>query len=316
MQQRAPTADQLPSFLAKWTSRLALFLVVLLVVTAFLHRVFGLPTPVALKIAAGVFTSAALVLVMSAVAGLDIWITGRQGASRVVVGATLALALLAVPLWLYVASRQYPEINDVTTDLVQPPDYVELAEQRPSGSNPIEYPRERFAALQQASYPDLKTLLIPRSAQESFEIALQALAKLRYKTAFEVPPDEDPGSPGIIELVDRTMILGFTDDVVIRVTGDDASSRIDLRSASRNGRNDFGRNAARVRELLKEIVGRLEASVPSPGGKPKVERKKDDKPATKRPRDRDPDAAADRSTRDPSRSSVRRAPARKASPQE
>ncbi len=314
MQQRVYSVDQAPSFLARWTSRLALFCAVLLIVTAFLHRVLSLPTPVALNIAAAVFAGSAAVVLMAAIAGLDIWMTGRQGASRVIFGTGVALALLAIPLALFVASRQWPEINDVTTDLVQPPEFVGAAKQRSSGSNPLLYPADRFAKLQQASYPDIKTIVVPRSTEEAFESALQALAKLRYKTTFEAPPDEDPGSPGIIEVADRTMFLGFPDDVVIRVTSDDEASRIDVRSASRYGRSDFGRNAERVREILKEIVGRLEASVPAPGGPKKTAKKTDDKPGAKRQKDRDQESTADRSRRDPSRSDARRGLVRKVQP--
>ena len=59
-----------------------------------------------------------------------------------------------------------------------------------------------------------------------------------------------------------TMILGFSDDVSIRVTGDDGASRVDIRSASRYGRHDLGRNVERVRALMREIVGRLESTIP------------------------------------------------------
>jgi hypothetical protein len=283
-------------------------------VTAFLHRVFGLPTPVALNIAIAAFAGAALVLLMAAISGLDIWMTGRQGAARVIFGASVALSLLAIPLALYVVSRETPVLNDVTTDLVHPPEFVEAARARAGDSNPLAYPAERFAALQQASYPDIKTIAIPRSSEEAFEIALQALAKLRYKTSYEALPDEEPGAPGIIEVTDKTLILGFADDVVIRVTGDDSASRIDVRSASRYGRTDFGRNADRIREILREIVGRLEASVPDPLGLPKASRKKDAKTSAIRQKARDPESEEERPRQGPSRSNARRVPGQKAPP--
>jgi Protein of unknown function (DUF1499) len=305
--------NQPPSFLARWGSRLALFASVLLLVTIFLHRLFTLPTPVALNIAAGCFAAAALVLVMSAVAGLDIWVTGRQGASRVVVATCVSLALLAVPLSLLVASRKWPALNDVTTDVSNPPEFVEADRLKAPGRNPLKYPGERFAALQQASYPDLKTLVIPRSAEESFELVLQAVAKLKMRSSYEAPPDEEPGAPGIVEIADRTMIMGFTDDVAIRITGDDASSRIDVRSTSRYGRSDFGRNAERVRTILKEIAGRLEASVPNGDAAERALRKKTAKAGAK-PSPAGSQKSAGRGKQlDLSRSEIRRERERKAS---
>ena len=306
--------NQPPSILARWGSRIALFAAVLLAVTAFLHRLFTLPTPVALNIAAGCFAAAALVLVMSAVAGLDILMTGRQGVSRVVVATGVASCLLAMPLSLFVMSRHWPVINDVTTDLKNPPNFVEADRLKAPGRNPLKYPGERFADLQQASYPDIKTLVVPRSSEESFELVLQAIAKLKMRSSYEAPPDEEPGAPGVVEIADRTLILGFTDDVAIRIVGDEASSRIDVRSTSRYGQSDFGRNADRVRTILKEIAGRLEASVPNADAAERTLRKK----AAAKAKPKLPTAAAQalaarRKQQGLSRSETRREPARKAS---
>ena len=63
-------ADQPPSFLAIWTSRLAVFAAAALVVTLVLHRTLLLSTEVAMTIAVAVFAGAALALVMAVIAGL------------------------------------------------------------------------------------------------------------------------------------------------------------------------------------------------------------------------------------------------------
>jgi Protein of unknown function (DUF1499) len=57
----------------------------------------------------------------------------------------------------------------------------------------------------------------------------------------------------VIEAVARTPIMGFRDDVVVRVSFDQDGSRVDVRSTSRYGRTDFGTNAARIRRLLSDI---------------------------------------------------------------
>lgn len=307
---------QPPSFLARWASRLALFFAFVLPITFLLHRLFGLPTQVALNIAAACFAGAALVLVMALVAGLDIWVTGRQGAARIVVATTVASVLLAIPLGLLVLSRKWPMLNDVTTDVKNPPLLAGAEKARGPGSNPVVYPATRFASLQQASYPDIKTLEIPRSSEETFELVLQAIGKLKMRSAYEAPPDEEPGAPGIVEIADRTLVFGFTDDVAIRISGDETKSRVDVRSSSRYGRSDFGRNAERVRAILKEIVGRLEASVPNADAAARALRKKEAKAEAKALREGSPASTERRPKRDPSRSGARREPARKASPQE
>ena len=51
-------------------------------------------------------------------------------------------------------------------------------------------------------------------------------------------------------------MMGFTDDVVIQVKGDDAHAIIDVRSVSRYGMHDLGANAARIRKLFEEVTAR------------------------------------------------------------
>lgn len=298
-------ADRPPSLLAVWTSRLAIFAAVVLVVTVVLHRLLSLPTPIAMTIATAVFGAAVASLAMGFIAGLDIWVTGRQGAARVIAGSVVAIGLLAVPAVVWIVSLNWPELYDVTTDVSDPPAYSVAKSARLPGANPVDYKREEFAHLQQASYPDLKTLTVPRSTEGAYELVLQALGKLKLKTALEVPPDIEDGLPGTIELRDKTMILGFVDDVAIRVTGDEQSARIDVRSSSRYGRNDFGRNAERVRMILREIVGRLEASVPDQE-KALRELRQKEKAKAKGQTGRDQGSKADRKRRDPSRSGTRR----------
>lgn len=285
-------ADQPPSFLARWTSRLALFCVMLIVAAALLHRVFALTTPVAVNIVLTAIGGAVCVLVMAAVAGLDIWITGRQGTARIIMGATIALGILAIPLSLWIKSREWPALADVSTDTENPPQFTELGPRRPEGSNPPAYDREAFEALQRKGYPDIRPLIVPRGAEETFELVLQALGKLKLKTLAEISPASTDDGTGAIELVDTTMIFGFKDDVAIRVSGDESQARVDVRSASQFSRGDFGRNAARIREILREIVGRLEASAPAEGrASPPAAADKDKKAAKKKGIVKRPEAA-------------------------
>ena len=59
-------------------------------------------------------------------------------------------------------------------------------------------------------------------------------------------------------------MVGFTDDIVIRVEGSVNRSRIDVRSASRHGQHDLGQNAARVRRFFAELQSRIDST--SAGG--------------------------------------------------
>lgn len=300
-----------PSFLAMWTSRIAIFCAAAAVVTAALHRVSLLQTPVALTIAYLLVAGAALALLMALVAGLDIWVTGRPGSARVFVGAIVGLGILAVPVAVWAMSLHYPALYDVTTDLAEPPEFTMAKEERGAETNPISYDGERFAALQRQDYPDLKSLTIPRATDETYELVLQALHKLKFKPTLEVPPDDEDDSPGFIEFSEHTQVLGLIDDIVIRVLGsdDDRSARVDVRSASRYGPTDFGRNADHVRTILKEVAARFEASVPDPDKEAMAARKA----KLKAEKGRGRASKADRKRPNLSRSNIRRAPERKAS---
>jgi uncharacterized protein (DUF1499 family) len=58
---------------------------------------------------------------------------------------------------------------------------------------------------------------------------------------------------GRIEASARTAWFGFTDDVVIRLRSEGDGTRVDIRSASRVGVSDLGKNAERVRDFLARL---------------------------------------------------------------
>ncbi|MCL4764678.1 MAG: DUF1499 domain-containing protein [Hyphomicrobiaceae bacterium] len=258
------TALQRPEFSAVWSLRLALFSGALVIVAIALHRLLGLPTPVLLNVIKAGLAGAAAALLLGLAAAVRIWLTGRAGAGMAFVAMLASLALFAWPAIYLPALRSLPPINDVTTDPHAPPPLVALARLRGPGANPQAYPGETFAEMQAIAYPDLQPFLIARSADEAFELAADAVRRLNFQVVAETPPGDDLDRPGLIEAVDRTPIIGFYDDVVIRIQGDEQSAQIDVRSASRYGRHDLGRNASRVRAIFQELRTRLESTVPAP----------------------------------------------------
>ena len=196
--------------------------------------------------------------------GVDIWRTGAKGLGTVFLGGLLAGIVVAWPALVLPKVNANPEINDITTDWESPPQFPVLAARRQPGANLPEYPGEVFAEQQRAAFPDLKSLLVNRSVSEAYEVSVDALRRVGMKIVQENPPGDEAPAQGSIEAYDRTLVWGFYDDVVIRVIGNRLTAKIDVRSASRYGRHDLGRNAERVRRLLKEIVARLEATVSGP----------------------------------------------------
>jgi uncharacterized protein (DUF1499 family) len=251
--------------IARWTTRIALFSVLLVLVAVGAHRFGPMPTVTAFNLVLVAFGCALAALALGVVSAIVIWREGCAGAFRVSLGMVLAAGVLGWPLAFLHAYRNLPTLNDVSTDANAPPKFVEAVRLRGPGANSASYP-VTFAKLQAEAYPDLKPMFIDRPVEETFEIVKEALFRQKIPIVREQAPENKPGKPGIIEAVDRTTILGLYDDVAIRVDGDNARSRIDLRSASRFGRHDLGRNAERMRRVMREIVARLEATIPSATG--------------------------------------------------
>jgi uncharacterized protein (DUF1499 family) len=110
--------------------------------------------------------------------------------------------------------------------------------------------------LQAEAYDDIGPIVVDRPAGAVFTVVNEAVKQLGWN----VVVNEAPGESGIgrIEATDSSLIMGFTDDVVVRVKGDDTSAVVDMRSASRYGRSDLGANAERIRAFEDEVNTALE----------------------------------------------------------
>ncbi len=248
---------------ARWATRAALFAFGIIVAAAFLFRLFGLPTPVAFNLFLVGMGIAVFSIASAVAAAIVIWRTGRPGTARVLFAVCLSGALLCIPVLYTMWVREYPLLNDLTTDFDDPPAFSTIAKLRSPGDNRVAYDRKRLADAQARAYPFIRPMRIERPADEAYALVADAVKRLKMEIVREDAPDPEAGTPGEIEAVDRTLVMGLYEDVAIRVTGDGESSRVDIRSASRFGRADMGHNAEGIRELLKEIQARVDATMPT-----------------------------------------------------
>ena len=58
---------------------------------------------------------------------------------------------------------------------------------------------------------------------------------------------------GIVEATDTTTWFGFKDDVVVRINDKGSKRVVDIRSKSRIGKSDLGKNAQRIKTLIDEL---------------------------------------------------------------
>ncbi len=266
---------------AAWSWRLAWFSVAVALMSIVIVRTGFLEIGPALGTFAAALMFAGLAILLAFAAFVTIWRQGLRGLGRAVGSMLLGLLLLGYPGYLGYRGYKLPAINDITTDTANPPRFGVLARLRPRGTS--EYPGQRVADLQHKAYPDIEPLEYDAPAATVYKVALNVVTKRKWNILDAQAPA--PGRPGNIEAVARTLIMGFRDDVVVRVTPVGAGARVDVRSASRYGRSDFGANAARVASLLSDIDDAMDDLLSAPARpEPKEEPPPRKRPAPKRKR--------------------------------
>lgn len=159
----------------------------------------------------------------------------------------LAAAVIAVPYTHLRIARSVPPIHDITTDLEQPPAFVDIVPLRADAPNPAHHGGKAVAEQQRSGYPHLGPLVLDAARDQVFARALASARELGWEIVAAVPDE------GRIEASDRSFWFGFTDDVVIRIAPANGGSRVDVRSVSRVGRSDVGANARRIERFFERL---------------------------------------------------------------
>jgi uncharacterized protein DUF1499 len=264
----APYLSEPVSRLASWSRNLAVFAVVAVLVAIVIVRFGFLEIKPALATFFGALGCAGLSILVGLAGAAMIWQSGERGMSRILLAFLIDAAVLAYPAYLGLQYRKLPPIHDITTDPIDPPRFEALARLRSGdGANPAVYAGLYSAEQQRIAYPDIETVELELPVQRAYEITLQLVTKRKWLIIDERPP-QPPRRIGRIEAVARTPIMGFREDVSIRITPDDEDSRVDIRSASRYFESDLGSNAARVRKLIDDLNSAAETDSLKPAKKP------------------------------------------------
>lgn len=270
------------SHAASWARRLGLFVMLLFLVSAALHRLgmIASETFAALLALSGVI--AVLTLLLSAQGLLRLWMVGAKGGVASVSGLFFSLVVL-VPVGL-LAFRFYtlPPLNDISTDRVDPPEFLEPVQQRMislpflgSASGSYEGQVEAYPRVTGRRYDGAvdRVLEAVREVAENTRISI-----LRVSVPVTEPPaDQIEGSvidrgenpsPGqnnstaaspviLLQGESRAMILGLESDVSIRLSEEAETTYVDVRSVSRFGPHDLGTNA----EIITAFLAALDAEL-------------------------------------------------------
>src|ERR1700733_13547006 len=264
----APYLSEPVSGLASWSRNLAVFAVVAVVVSIIIVRFGFLEIKPALATFFGALACAGLSIVIGLIGAAAIWQSGARGTGRILLAFLIDAVLLAYPAYLGLQYRKLPAIHDITTDPIDPPRFEALARLRSGeGTNPAVYAGLYSAEQQRSAYPDIETVELELPVQRAYEITLQLVNRRKWLVIDERAP-QPPRRIGRIEAVARTPIMGFREDISIRVSPDDEDSRVDIRSSSRYFESDLGSNAARVSRLIDDINNAVDNAKPDASKKP------------------------------------------------
>jgi uncharacterized protein DUF1499 len=264
----APYQSEPVSSLATWARNLALFSAVAVLVSILIVRFGFLEMKPALVTFFGALALAGLSILVGFAAFAAIWQNGSRGMGRIFLAFLIAAVVLAYPAYLAVQYRRLPPIHDITTDPIDPPRFEALARLRTSDdTNSAVYAGLYSAEQQRRAYPDIETVELEVPVDRAYAVALQLVNRRKWLIIDERPPTP-PRRIGRIEAVARTPIMGFREDVAIRVMPDGEDARVDIRSASRYFEADLGSNAARVSKLIEDINTAVDNAKAAPKKEP------------------------------------------------
>ena len=156
--------------------------------------------------------------------------------------AILALIAVGMPVSMMSKASAVPPIHDITTDVTNPPEFVAIAPLREGAD---------VTKQQIEAYPEIKTQLLPQPVNEVYMAAEKAIEALGWERV------SDGALPNTLEATDTTTWFGFKDDVVIRLTAKSDDTLVDVRSKSRVGKSDLGKNAERIETFMAELRSQL-----------------------------------------------------------
>jgi uncharacterized protein (DUF1499 family) len=90
-------------------------------------------------------------------------------------------------------------------------------------------------------------------------MSLRIVKDLGWRLIDSTPPNLRGDAVAEIDAADRSLFFGFISDIAIRIRPQGLKTEIDIRSASRVWRHDFGANAKRVERFIGAVQDSVEA---------------------------------------------------------
>lgn len=225
---------------AIWSRRFGSFALPLAIIPVLLHREHLISSDNFAVIEIVAMGIATLALLLAVGAFVRLWITGDQGWWKATMGLIFGLICLAPAVWLAALALRYPMVTDVTTDFSNPPQLVSFVPAHFIG------PEERQAI--ETAFPNARSRTYPIDATQMFDVVSTLVDGYGWEPRARRAPQTslDDGQINVV----ATTLLGWRDEVAIRISGTGDGSTVAMRSTSLVGIHDFGENGKRVEAFM------------------------------------------------------------------
>ncbi len=175
----------------------------------------------------------------------------RSAHGRALVASYAGAILTALLVYLVLGARSYPAINDITTDVDNPPEFVHAASLPENRGRIMTYDKARYAERQQQGYGKLQPLHLAMDPDQAWrEVSTLAADMHGWTVTYSDPKSRT------VEGVATTRLFRFRDDFVIQVRPAPAGSGsiVEMRSKSRDGQGDVGANYKRIEGFFTTVA--------------------------------------------------------------
>lgn len=232
---------------AIWARRLGSLALPLAIIPIFMHRERLIGSNDFLIIEVIAMSVAALALFLALGAFVRLWVTGDRGWGKATMGLFFSLLCLGPLAFILALALRYPAVSDVTTDFARPPGLVSPLDTRP-------WTAWQRAAVE-AAFPNARTRAYPIEAPQIYALAAQLADARGWEPRARRAP-QNPLAEGQINAV-ATTLLGWRDEVAIRITGNARGSLVAMRSTALHGVHDLGENGRRIEEFLAALDNQI-----------------------------------------------------------
>ena len=278
---------------AKWCLRLAVITVPFLLLTILLRRSSAITIEQSFWLLAVAIAMIIASLIFGMRAVLDLWDKGYKGGRATVNGFVIGILLLAPFGIQFLNAVEYPRLNDVATDVFDPPPFAVSGALSPETAPVYD---DFFARKIVASYPQLVGRRYEAPPERVLSSVLEILDNWGWRqtaaanlpqlpaAAASIEGSEEQAPEGetaggeelagneeevlqlqdngegndrvadmLIEVEARSLILKLPSRLSIRLRDEAGSTLVDMRAASSWGPHDFGSNAGNIADFLGEL---------------------------------------------------------------